>query len=79
MGALRSLLAEAADGDARSRVLTALLGAQPDVLAALSKDAQCLRAIDLWLLDLLPDVRSFHILELALKVSTRNCRLSFLP
>ncbi|KAK9903424.1 hypothetical protein WJX75_005208 [Coccomyxa subellipsoidea] len=68
MEPLRAKLSEAADTEARSAILRALLDADSDALAALAGDAACLRALDLWLLQLVPEARAFHTLELALKV-----------
>lgn len=68
MEPLRAKLSEAADTEARSAILRALLDANSDALAALAGDAACLRVLDLWLLQLVPETRAFHTLELALKV-----------
>jgi hypothetical protein len=68
MDGLRALLTEAADTEARMRVLNSLQQANGDILRALAGDAPCLRALNLWLLDLLPDTRAFHVLQVALKV-----------
>ncbi len=68
MEQLRAKLSEALDTEARAAMLRALLGASADTLSALAGDIACLRALDLWLLQLVLDARAFHVLELALKV-----------
>lgn len=67
MEPLRALLSEATDTDKRGDILRAMLAANPDTLAAVAGDAACLRALDLWLLQLVPVARAFHTLEQALQ------------
>lgn len=67
MKPIRTLLSGAADAESRAAILRALLEAGPDALAALAADAASLRAIDLWLLQTMPETRAFHLLGLALK------------
>ena len=52
----------------RMQVLECIQRETPDTRAKLASDAACLGAFEEWVLDLLEDRMSFHVLETLLKV-----------
>ena len=66
---LVSLLQHSTSAAQRMQVLECIKRDTPDVRAKLANDAGCLGALEEWVLDLLEDRMSFHVLETLLKVS----------
>ncbi len=64
---VRELLASTS-AELQSQLLGSLLRSDRKVLARLAIDMDCLRALDLWMIDLVPDTRAFQILENILQV-----------
>ena len=54
------------------QVLECIKRDTPDVRAKLANNASCLGALEEWVLDLLEDRMSFHVLETLLKVGCVN-------
>ena len=66
--ALRTLLADAQEPELRASLLDSLLHASTDAWHVISYDVGILSTLNAWLDDLLEEQRSFHIIELILKV-----------
>ena len=52
----------------QSQLLSPILKSDRKIQGRLAADLDCLRALDLWMIDLIPDTRAFQILEDILKV-----------
>ena len=52
----------------QSQLLSSILKSDRKIQGRLAADLDCLRALDLWMVDLIPDTRAFQILEDILKV-----------
>lgn len=67
MAPVRELLASTS-AELQSQLLGSMLRSDRKILARLAADMDCLRAMDLWMIDLVPDTRAFQILEDILQV-----------
>ena len=67
MAPVRELLASTS-AELQSQLLGSMLRSDRKILARLAADMDCLRALDLWMIDLIPDTRAFQILEDILQV-----------
>ena len=65
---LVALLQRSTSAAQRMQVLECLQRETPDTRAKLAGDALCLGALEEWVLDLIEDRMSFHVLETLLKV-----------
>jgi hypothetical protein len=70
MAPVRELLASTS-AELQSQLLGSMLRSDRKILARLAADMDCLRALDLWMIDLIPDTRAFQILEDILRVRKR--------
>ncbi len=75
---LVALLQRSTSAAQRMQVLECLQRETPDTRAKLAGDALCLGALEEWVLDLIEDRMSFHVLETLLKVSLPDavCRFA---
>ena len=64
---VRELLASSS-AELQSQMLGSIVKSDRKVLTRLAADLDCLRALDLWMIDLIPDTRAFQILEDILQV-----------
>lgn len=64
---VRELLASTS-AELQSQLLGSMIKSDRKVQNRLGADFDCLRALDLWMIDLIPDTRAFQILEDILKV-----------
>ena len=69
MAPVRELLASSS-AELQSQLLGSILKSDRKVLIRLAADVECLRALDLWMIDLIPDTRAFQILEDIIQVSS---------
>ena len=67
MAPVRELLASSS-AELQSQLLGSVLKSDRKVLTRLAADVECLRALDLWMIDLIPDTRAFQNLEDILQV-----------
>jgi len=67
MAPIRELLASSS-AELQSQLLGSVIKSDRKVQTRLSADFDCLRGLDLWMIDLIPDTRAFQILEDILKV-----------
>ena len=67
MAPVRELLASTS-AELQSQLLGSMLRSDSKILARLAADMDCLLALDLWMIDLIPDTRVFQILEDILQV-----------
>lgn len=67
MHAVRELFASSS-GELQSQLLDSIARSDRKILTRVAADLDCLRALDLWMIDLIPDTRAFKILEDILKV-----------
>ena len=68
MSPVQELLASTST-ELQSQLLSSILKSDRKILGRLAADLSCLRALDLWMIDLVPDTRAFQILEDILKVT----------
>lgn len=67
MSPVQELLASTST-EMQSQLLSSILKSDRKIQGRLAADLDCLRALDLWMIDLIPDTRAFQILEDILKV-----------
>ena len=78
MAPVRELLASSS-AELQSQMLGSIVKADRKVLTRLAADLDCLRALDLWMIDLIPDTRAFQILEDILQVTCTDLNASSTP
>ena len=74
-GSLVELFQSSTSAAQRMQVLECLQRETPDTRAKLAGDGACLGALEEWVLDLLQDRMSFHVLETLLKVTETLFRM----
>ena len=75
-GSLVELFQSSTSAAQRMQVLECLQRETPDTRAKLAGDGACLGALEEWVLDLLQDRMSFHVLESLLKVTETLFRVT---
>ena len=63
-----ALLDEATDNESKAKLLGSLVRADKTAVVAIGRDESCMQAFSGWLEELIPQRRSFYVLELLLKV-----------
>lgn len=71
MAPVRELLASSS-AELQSQMLGSILKSDRKALNKLAADVDCLRALDLWMIDLIPDTRAFQILEDIIQVRSKG-------
>ena len=70
------LLQETVGAEARAGVLGPLTKAGADALSAVAEDGACLAALGAWMIDLAQEPHAFHVLEMLLKASDLEHKMS---
>ncbi|KAK9805594.1 hypothetical protein WJX72_006757 [[Myrmecia] bisecta] len=65
------MMAASLTHSAQAQFLESLMKASPDALAHVASDPACMAALNGWLVELIPERMSFHVLELILKALAR--------